>query len=226
MAAFLCFAAVPAAYAEMQGDEEAIALANEMITAMGGREVWANAVWMHVKERSHAPSQKRALRHEAWRGLQLQKARYLSANEDITYEQAWDTRAGWRVRNGEYLQFDEKRHGEEVDFWHREIYTMYHRFAVGDSNLKLTLTGDRGFRVEQAETGDPLGTFTVSAEGGVLVWSSGDSSEDVTYVYGPLKSFGEINLPEWGAQTNGGWRFKYLEAQLHRGPMPADIMTP
>lgn len=103
---------------------------------------------------------------------------------------------------------------------------MYHRFAVGDETLKLISTGERAFRIEHAETGTPLGSFSVSAEGGVLVWSSGDTDFDVTYVYGPLKSFGAIRLPEWGAQTNGGWRFNYLEATLHQGPMPESLMEP
>lgn len=215
-----------AAQADMRGDEAAIGLAHQMIQAMGGHEVWSNAVWMHVKERSFAPNQPNALAHEAWRGLQVMQARYTTKNQDVSYEQAWNQDGGWRVLNGEYLQFDEVRHGQETDFWHREIYTMYHRFAVGDPELRLTSTGDRAFRVEHAETGDPLGTFSISAEGGVLVWSSGNTDDDVTYVYGPLKSFGEINLPAWGAQTNGGWRFNYLEATLHDSPMPAQIVEP
>ena len=220
------FTSPQAARAALQGDDTAINLANQMIEAMGGRQIWANAIWMHVKERSFAPSQPRALNHEAWRGLQVPTARYTTRNDDIDYLQAWDLNTGWRVRNGEYLQFDEERHRGETDFWHREIYTMYHRFAAGDEVLRLISTGDRAFRVEHAETGDPLGSFSVSAEGGVLVWSSGDTEDDVTYVYGPLKSFGAINIPAWGAQTNGGWRFNYLEATLHQSPMPSGIMEP
>ncbi|NVJ98846.1 MAG: hypothetical protein HWE25_11880 [Alphaproteobacteria bacterium] len=214
------------AWADLKGDEKAISLAHEMLDAMGGRDVWSNAVWMHVVERSYSPSQKKALRHEAWRGLQVEKARYTTANEDIAYEQAWDADAGWRIRNGEYQQFDEERHRLETDFWYREIYTMYHRLAAGDPALTLTLNGDRGFRVADVNSGAPLGSFTISAEGGVLVWSSGDSEFDVTYVYGPLRSFGQIRLPEWGAQTNGGWRFNYVEATLHSTPMEDDMRPP
>ena len=219
---FAMLAAPPAVNADMQGDEAAIVLANRMIEAMGGHQVWSDAVWMHVKERSFAPNQPHALAHEAWRGLQVKQARYSTQNEDVTYEQAWNLDAGWRVLNGDYLQFDETRHGQVVDSWAREIYTMYHRFAVGDPSLRLISTGDHAFQIEHAETGEPLGSFSVSAEGGVLVWSS----DDVTYVYGPLKSFGEINLPAWGAQTNGGWRFNYLEATLHNTSMPESTMEP
>jgi len=223
--ALMAFAA-PGVLADLQGDDAAIALANDMVAAMGGKEVWAKAVWMHVKERSHAPSQRLPLAHQAWRGLQVPKARYTTENADVSYRQAWDIKAGWRVLNGDYLQFDEERHGGEVDFWHREIYTMYHRFAVGDEALTLTSTGERGFKVEHTETGAPMGTFTVGVDGGILVWSSGSGEDDVTYVYGPLKSFGDIKLPEWGAQTNGGWRFNYLDATLYTSQMPDDLMKP
>lgn len=214
------------AMADLQGDEAAIALANRMITAMGGHEVWANAVWMHVRERSSAANQPNPIAHEAWRGLQVQQARYLSENQDVSYVQAWDLDGGWRIRDGEFQQFDAERLGQETSFWHREIYTMYHRFAVGDPALRLISTEDNAFRIEHTQTGKPLGSFSVSAEGGVLVWSSGDTDFDVTYVYGPLKSFGEIKLPAWGAQTNGFWRFNYLEATLHSAPMPDELMKP
>lgn len=214
------------ALADLQGDEAAIALANQMITAMGGHEIWAEAVWMHVKERSSAANQPDLIAHEAWRGLQLQKARYSSKNQDVSYVQAWDKEGGWRILNGDFQQFDADRHGEETSFWHREIYTMYHRFAAGDPALRLISIEANAFRIEHAESGEPLGSFSVSAEGGVLVWSSGDTDFDVTYVYGPLKSFGAIKLPAWGAQTNGLWRFNYLEAKLHTEPMPDELMKP
>lgn len=214
------------AWADLQGDEAAIALANKMITAMGGHEIWASAIWMHVKERSSAANQPNLIAHEAWRGLQVQQARYSSENQDVSYVQAWNLEGGWRIRNGEFQQFDAERHGEETSFWQREIYTMYHRFAVGDPMLRLISTDGNAFRIEHSETGESLGSFSVSAEGGVLVWSSGETDFDVSYVYGPLKAFGAIKLPAWGAQTNGFWRFNYLEATLHTTPMPDDLMLP
>lgn len=212
--------------AELQGDEAAIALADEMMAAMGGREVWAEAVWMHAKERSASLNQKNLLAYEGWRGLQIEAGRYRIENEDITYEQAWTPEGGARILNGEYLQFDEERLAGEVDFWPREIYTLYHRFAAGDETLRLISEGERAFRVENAETGASMGSFTISLEGGPVLWSSGDTEDDVTYVYGPLEAFGDIKLPAWGAQTNGAWRFNYLDATLHADPPPADLFAP
>lgn len=224
--AAICFAfgAGPAS-AELQGDAEAIALADEMVAAMGGREAWATAAWLHAKERAFSLNHKNALKHEAWRGLQIQGARYRVKSDEIAYEQAWTTERGARVLNGEYLEFDEERLADEVNFWPREIYTMYHRFAVGDDALRLIKEEGRSFRVEHAETAAPMGRFSISPEGGPVVWSSGDTDDDVTYVYGPLKSFGEIKLPAWGAQTNGAWRFNYTDASLHSDALPADIFT-
>ena len=214
------------AHAELQGDDEAIALANEMMEAMGGRDVWAAANWMYAKERSLSVNHKLPLDYQGWRGLKTPQGSYQVESSEISYKQVWTLEGGWRVLNGEYAEFDAERLAGEVNFWPREIYTMYHRFAAGDASLRLIYEEGRKFRVEDAQTAAPLGVFTTSLEGGPVVWSSGDTDDDVTYVYGPLKSFGPIKLPAWGAQTGGDWRFTYVDAKLHNDAPPADMFTP
>ncbi len=216
--------AIPA-HAELQGDKEAIALADEMVAAMGGHEIWASAHWMYAEERSFSGRRKLGLDYKGWRDLRTPRGKYQVESPEISYQQSWTTEGGWRVLDGDYETFDAERLANEVDFWPREIYTMYHRFAAGDSDLRLIHEEGRKFRVEHAETAAPLGTFTISLEGGPLIWSSGDTDEDVTYVYGPLKSFGPIKLPAWGGQTSGGWRFNYVDAKLYHEAPPADFFT-
>ena len=46
------------------------------------------------------------------------------------------------------------------------------------------------------------------------------------YVCGPLKAFGDIKRPAWGAQMNGNRRFYCTEAVLHYEAPPADLFTP
>lgn len=212
------------ARAELQGDEKAVALAIEMMEAMGGREIWADAVWMYAEERSMSLNHIEALAYRGWRGLQHPQGGYSVENAGFSYRQGWTTAGGWRVLNGEFLEFSGERLAEETRFWPKEIYTMYRRFAAGDDDLRLISTGERRFRIEDVQSGAALGEFSVSPEGGPLVWRSGDAEIDVTYVYGPLKSFGDIKLPAWGAQTNGAWRFNYVAARLFDTPMPAEYL--
>ena len=222
----ICVCGVTApARAELQGDEAAIALALEMIEAMGGREVWATAHWMYAEERSFSRRQKLGLDYKGWRDLRSPQGSHQVESPEISYKQSWTTDGGWRVLDGVYQEFGADRLAAEVNFWPREIYTMYHRFAVGDDGLRLIHEEDRKFRVEDAATAAPLGVFTISLEGGPVIWSSGDTEEDVTYVYGPLKSFGPIKMPAWGGQTSGGWRFNYVDAKLYHEAPPADLFT-
>lgn len=213
------------AHAELQGDEAAIALADEMVTAMGGHEIWASAHWMYAEERSFSGRQKLGLDYKGWRDFRTPQGKYQVASPEISYKQSWTTKGGWRVLDGEYQEFDAERLAAEVNFWPREIYTMYHRFAAGDETLRLIHIEGRKFVVEDAQTAAPLGSFTVSLEGGPVIWSSGDTDEDVTYVYGPLKAFGPIKMPAWGGQTSGGWRFNYVDAKLFHEAPPVELFT-
>lgn len=210
------FAVTSGVSAQMQGDADARALAAEMVEALGGAETWTNARWLYTAERSHSLNHKLGIDYEGWRDLTSPQG-YFSAvvpEEPFSYREAWTEAQGWRVLNDEFLAFDDRRLSLEVDFWPKEIYVMYHRFAKRDPALKLSSTGERSFSVEDAVSGAPLGTYTISPEGGPLVWSSGDTDEDVTYVYGPLADFDGIRLPAWGAQTNGSWRFNYTRAYI------------
>ena len=213
------------AHAALQGDEAAIALADEMVTAMGGHEIWASAHWMYAEERSYSGRQKLGLDYKGWRDFRTPQGKYEVVSAEISYKQSWTTKGGWRVLDGEYQEFDADRLAGEINFWPREVYTMYHRFAAGDETLRLTHIEGRKFTVEDAQTGAPLGSFSVSLEGGPVIWSSGDTDEDVTYVYGPLKSFGPIKMPAWGGQTSGGWRFNYVDAKLFHEAPAADLFT-
>ncbi len=223
--AMLALQAAAPAHADLQGDAAAIALADEMITAMGGHEIWASAHWMYAEERSFSARQKLGLDYKGWRDFRTPQGKHQVESPEVSYKQSWTTNGGWRVLDGAYQEFDADRLAAEVNFWPREIYTMYHRFAAGDDGLRLIHVEDRKFAIEDAQTGAPLGSFTVSLEGGPVIWSSGDTDEDVTYVYGPLKSFGPVKMPAWGGQTSGGWRFNYVDVKLYHEAPPADMFS-
>lgn len=220
------FGGAPVANAELQGDPEAIAVANGMMEAMGGRDVWAAAYWIHAEEDSHAAIHRYARDFTAWHGLRTPASSYAVEGPEISYRQAWTEGGGWRVLNGEFAEFDDARLAGETAFWPRDIYTMYGRLASGDDGLRLISTGTRRFRIEDAETASALGEFYVSLEGGPILWSSGDRDTDVHFIFGPLKTFGDIRLPTWRAETNGRYRFRITDVTLYDALMPPVIFEP
>ena len=214
-----------AARADMQGDEAALKLAAELVDALGGAETWSAARWLYTEESSYHETVRENIRYRGWRNLTEPQGHNDMRSEAMDFRYGWNTRYGWTMRDGEVTRFTPERLALEVDFWPREIYVMYYRFAVGDATLKLASTGDRSFAVSDVATGAPLGTFKISLEGGPLVWSSGDGEEDVTYVYGPLADFDGIRLPAWGSQLDGSWRFNYVKAYLTY-KAPGTILEP
>ena len=54
----------------------------------------------------------------------------------------------------------------------------------------------------------------VDPSGALYRWRYGFGSESVDYVYGPLRDFGPIRAPSWGALSDGSFRFFYTGFRL------------
>ena len=113
-----------------------------------------------------------------------------------------------------------------LGWWPGEIYVMYHRLAREDPALRLVAAGDRAFTVLDDATGAHLGLFEVAASGELVRWTRFFGTDRVEYVYGPLKSFGAIRMPDWGTLTSGGFRFYYTDVRLRSEPEPPESFAP
>jgi len=97
---------------------------------------------------------------------------------------------------------------------------MYHRLAKEDEQLRLVLSSERSFTVLDDATGAHLGVFEVGASGELVRWIRFFGTSRVEYVYGPLKSFGKIKMPDWGTIVDGTFRFYYTDVQLRSEAAP------
>lgn len=199
------------ARAEMKGDEEAIALADQLVESIGGKELWSQIRSLHVFEKSRSPRGD-GIVGEFWRDLQVPRERYTLTNRDgLKIEFWWDERGVWQILNGEQNEdLPANLHAEVTAYWQGEIYVMFHRLAKEDSALRLDKNDDNSFTAFDEKLDRRLGTFWVNEDGDLYRWRHDDGTE---YIYGPHRQFGEISFPDWGSQVDGSWSFYYIEVR-------------
>lgn len=216
------------AQAELKGDGEAIALSDQMIESIGGKEVWSKIRTLYVVEKSRTPTNGDGLIAEFWRDLLVPQERYSIQNENITYEKAWTSEGGWRVLRGEFKpKSKEDVAAQEGYYWPGEIYIMYGRLAREDETLRLEKGEDpMSFVVYEADGGRKLSTFWLNVDGDMYRWRHGAEEDLTEYIYGPHVQFGEISFPAWGTMYDGSWSFSYVEVRGYTEDMGIDYSTP
>ena len=199
------------ASAEMKGDAEAIALADQVVESIGGKALWSKIRSLHVIEKSRS-IRGDGIVGEFWRDLQVPRERYTLVNKHgLKVDFWWDKRGVWQFIDGERnLRLPDELHKEVTAYWPGEIYVMYHRLAKEDSSLRLDMNDDNSFTAVDEETDRRLGTFWVNEDGDLYRWRHDDGTE---YIYGPHKKFGDISFPDWGSQVDGSWSFYYVDVE-------------
>ena len=209
---FLAFAMTPAV--AMTGDEGAISMARRMVEQMGGLEKWANANWIYAREDARFASQEGAVDSQFWRRTDAPGEWAHIKGDTLDVQWAWDANGGW-IKTAEGVRdYSPEEMLNRLGWARGEIYIMYVRIARNDPNLHLVAKDERSFRILDARDGSDLGLYGVDSNGELTTWSFGFGDDSVDYVYGPLKRFGDISLPAWGALTNGNFRFHYTEISL------------
>lgn len=212
------------ANAELQGDEEAIALADQLVESIGGKELWSRIRTLHVFEQSRSLKGD-GIMGEFWRDLQVPRERYTLTNRDgLVVEFWWDHRGVWQFINGERNgELPHNLHEIVTAYWPGEIYVMYHRLAKGDSAVRLEKNEDNSFTAFDKKLDRRLGTFWINNDGEMYRWRHDDGTE---YIYGPHKKFGDISFPDWGTQVDGSWSFYYTEVRWSEDEPPVSFDPP
>ncbi len=215
--------ASPAGAQSMQGDPDALAIAQTMIERMGGSAIWARATTMNTIEEAHAASRRLPTRSESWRWLDEPTIWGHTQSEETDRYFASTAKAGWRLTDGTLTHLTDVEMQEWRGRWRGNLYVMYHRLAKQDPRLRLAREGGRRVGVHDAQTAERLCWFEVSASGEITKWGAAFGGESEEWVYGPLADFGPIRMPAWGARVDGTYRFRYLSVSLSSG-LPLGVL--
>ena len=226
LAFFAASTGLPAnAYAadRLRGDPQAVEAIEAMLERLGGRDAWVRMRTLHLKYHVWRTDPDEKLVERAWRDLKEPNQRIELDSPSAPVTWAFTAGYGWVMRDGAVKDISSAGHASAVEFWPFDFYTMIRRFADADPALVLRFEAPRRIRVESGSGAD-LGWWEVDSTGALLKWGSVSDGETLEYVYGPLRAFGEINFPAWGAAVDGSWRFEYADVSVSPMPIPAALL--
>lgn len=199
----------------VRGDSAAVAAAEHLLNLVGGRTAWAHRTLL-VEERGYLRSGDAALitiTRDFEGGARL--LRRVSSRDTLIEWLA--PSGGWVNRNGVVTALPATLLAIELQGLRQEPYAVYHRLAHYDSTLRVERRDNALFVYEAGER--LLCWLNLDGRGGLTGWGNFYDGAINQHWYGPLISFGNANLPKFGAQSTGNFRFEYLAAHLHNKPL-------
>ena len=211
----------------LRGHPKAVEAIEKMIERFGGRDVWAKSKTIYVEYDGWRLRPNEPIVERAWRSFErpLQKAEY--EGRSLYAEYAVSEDKAWVMRNGDVTELDESHLQNRHDRHPFGFYTSLHFFATYDPRINLDWDEENERVIVKSNDGVERGWWQVDGTGALIKWGS-QASEDqyVEYVYGPMRPFGNINYPAWGAAVDGSWRWNYTEVDVSTAPFAVSTEMP
>lgn len=213
----LCLIAIPEQViaqepGELRGDPAAIAEARAMVETMGGAAIWRELESVHfVHEWDVVNRPDRYLENEI---LDLTGPRSWVTMESEIYNR---TRAYspehhyWSVTNGVYLRGSDESLANAMERAPYSIYRLARSIARGDKTLEIRFGQIEGVPGPQAlefvgPDGEAHGWILLNARKEPIIWAT----TQYQYVFGPMRRFGNLVVPDWATTSNGLVRYEMV----------------
>ena len=196
----------------LRGDPAAIADAVAMVEAMGGQAIWRDLEAVHfVHEWDIVNRHDRYLENEI---LDLTGPRSYVTMESEIYSRVRaysPEHRYWSVTNGEFEYGDDEALADAMERAPYSIYRLAQAIARGDSDLEVsfgTVPGIPGPPAIEFAGPDGVahGWVLVNARKEPIIWAT----TQYVYVFGPLKRFGNLLVPNWATTSNGLVRYEMV----------------
>jgi CubicO group peptidase (beta-lactamase class C family) len=211
---------------DLRGDEQAVALAERMLDTLGGRAAWARARTIRTELQGYFAREQEPWDETFWMDLEETWGRFEIKNDTIDRVIAWTPESGWESSDGTFEPLPDDRHRFELQYWQRQPVVVFHRLARGVPATRVEKgTNDLRFDAFDAESGELIAQFAVNMKGEPIKWGASIGDQEFEHVFGPLKEFGGVRLPEWGATISGVWRYQHVDVSISPSP-PAVSFDP
>lgn len=196
----------------LRGDPAAIADAEAMVEAMGGLAIWRDLEKVHfVHEWDIVNRPDRYLENEI---LDLTGPRsYVTMESEIhTRTRAYSPEHRyWSITDGEFQEGTEEALANAME---RAPYTPYRlagAIARGESDLEVQYGAIEDIPGPPAlefigPDGVAHGWILLNARKEPIIWAT----TQYVYVFGPLKRFGNLQVPNWATTSNGLVRYEMI----------------
>lgn len=207
------------------GDPEAVASVDRMIKRLGGKEIWSGARSLYLEYHGWRIEPNEPVVERAWRDLKEPYQHVIFEGRSFDTKFSMTPKASWLTRISGQRRFTEEEHAVNLDFWNFDFYTIICNLASGDERIAVKMSEDGRILITGPDGAD-WGWFEIDGTGQPVRWGAPDGDEALEYIYGPVKSFGNVNFPAWGTARDGFWRFEYVVVDVSRDPIPIKLKVP
>lgn len=183
---------------------EAEAVAERMLSSLGGREAWARAKNTVNDSRQDWDGDPSELRVIITMDFERPRLRIETWGKDLHLVRVLDGENHWRrARDGQIGPVSDSTLEIDRKFWAGHVYRTLHRVAARDPALTLAL-GKEG-RLEVHEGGKRIAWYLLDRRGQPYQYAAHD--DEVGGIFGPWeREAGGIRHPVWVTRDGGKWR--------------------
>lgn len=202
--ALFLFTSTAAASVGASKAEDAEALAERMIAALGGRAAWAATTNTVNDSQQNWDGEPPLLRVVITMDFERPRFRIETRGEGIDLIRVIDGDRHWRItREGTVAPVSAETLAEDRRWYQGHVYRTLHRIAKRDPAIRLAV--DRQGRLEVYEGAARIAWYALDRRG--QPYRYGAHGDDTGAVFGPWEATaGGIAHPVWVSRDDGKWR--------------------
>jgi hypothetical protein len=211
----------------MRGDPEALADAVAMVETMGGISVWSKMKSIHFVHEWYPWNRVDSyVENETidLTGPRSHADRRSEINHSIRAYSPEGKR--WDLNNGELVYANESALADDLKRAPFNFYQLVKAVAVNDSRYEVRYGDGDIPTTRRLEFYGPDGEL-----GGWVILNSRKepivkATPTYRYTLGPLKKYGNLNIPSWGVYDNGWTRYEMISVMGDRNPPDISLFLP
>ena len=220
----LLLALLPASFAETDADE-ARAVADRLVAAMGGAEAWSRAHGLVIRARHWEAQLDAPYENLIQMSLDEPRMRFEGDSATMKRRRAIVGDSGWRVSEVRALgPMTPEQVADDLKWWEAHAYRNIGRLARKDPTLIPRLHADGRLELYRPD-GVRLMWYRLNEAGEPVAFGAWDNEQGS--VFGPLiERGGGVKLPAWATSADGTFRAALVEAAALAEPPGADWEKP
>lgn len=135
----------------INGDRQAIMLAQVMIENLGGKERWESLSSLHIKAVHHEKRLDKPYQSEIWRNLNPLHVKIHQRSDEFSIKRIFNSEGGWVIREGKVDTLRESSF-EFLKNWDQHLfYRTLHDIAAGHK-MTIQESGEKSFTILKNDT--------------------------------------------------------------------------
>ena len=212
----------------IKGDPAAIADAKAMVETMGGQAIWSALEAVHFVHEWDVVSRPDRYVEDEILDLTGPRSWVKMQSESTTRIRAYSPEHRyWSITDGEFEYSSDESLSHAMERAPYSIYRLARAIARDDSNVEVRyghVEGIPGYPALEfvGPDGEPHGWIIVNARKEPIIWAT----TQYVYVFGPLRRFGNLHVPDWATTSNGLVRYEMVSLSGSNEPPEISLFAP